>query len=142
MPPGLSSFAPTCWGFRTFNETNSALRTANDGRFGAPEYRTGVHQSTGCLASFSAGHVRDLCWSNPMQMIGQVECKRVGKSVQLPRNSILVGVTTQDTAEPSVITSQHVAMKACLTLASFAFLSFPKSLPSPKTNCEGTAYYQ
>lgn len=32
----------------------------------------------------SAGHVYELCWSSPMQMTGQVECKWVGKSVQLP----------------------------------------------------------
>jgi hypothetical protein len=40
--------------------------------------------ATGSNGSFSAGHVHESCWSNPMQMTGQVECKWVGKSVQLP----------------------------------------------------------
>jgi len=35
------------------------------------------------IGSFSAGHVRETIWSNPMQMTGQAECKWVGKSVQL-----------------------------------------------------------
>lgn len=35
--------------------------------------------------SFSASHIREVCWSNPMQMTGQAEGKWVGKSVQLPR---------------------------------------------------------
>jgi len=35
--------------------------------------------------TLSAGHVRETCWSNPLQMTGQAECKWVGKSVQLPR---------------------------------------------------------
>ncbi|WP_223538092.1 hypothetical protein [Pseudomonas sp. GL-B-16] len=34
--------------------------------------------------SFSAGHGHEACWSNPVQMAGQVECKQMGKSVQLP----------------------------------------------------------
>jgi len=34
--------------------------------------------------SFSAGHGHAACWSDPMQITGQVECKWVGKSVQLP----------------------------------------------------------
>jgi hypothetical protein len=33
---------------------------------------------------FSAGHVREICWSNPIQMTGQAECKWVGKSEHLP----------------------------------------------------------
>jgi hypothetical protein len=36
------------------------------------------------FGSFSNGHDHEACWSNPMQMIGQVECKWVGKSMQLP----------------------------------------------------------
>ena len=36
------------------------------------------------FGSFSAGRVHESCRSNPMQMTGQVECKWVGKSVQLP----------------------------------------------------------
>jgi hypothetical protein len=40
---------------------------------------------TGSCGSFSAGHGHETSWSNPMQMEGQVECKRVGKSVQLPK---------------------------------------------------------
>jgi hypothetical protein len=30
----------------------------------------------------------EACWSNPMQMTGQIECKWVGKSVQLPIGSL------------------------------------------------------
>ncbi len=39
---------------------------------------------TDCLWPFSADHAHESCWSNPMQMTGQVECKWVGKSVHLP----------------------------------------------------------
>lgn len=46
---------------------------------------------------------------------------------------MLEGVTIEDTADPSVITWKQVAINCCLTLASVAFLSFPKSLPSPST---------
>lgn len=31
----------------------------------------------GCSGSFSAGQVHEVCWPNPMQMTGQVECKWV-----------------------------------------------------------------
>ena len=40
--------------------------------------------ATGSNGSFSDGHDHEACRSNPMQMIGQVECKWVGKSMQLP----------------------------------------------------------
>jgi len=32
----------------------------------------------------SAGHGYEACRSNPMQIIGQIECKWLGKSVHLP----------------------------------------------------------
>ena len=50
-----------------------------------------------CKGSFSAGHGHEACWSNPIQVTGQVECKWVGKSVQLPtgfpRNAFAVSVS-------------------------------------------------
>ena len=37
----------------------------------------------GSFGSVSAGENHPMCWSNPMQTTGQVECKWVVKSVQL-----------------------------------------------------------
>jgi hypothetical protein len=46
----------------------------------AEQFSAGERQ----LGSFCACHAHESCWSNPMQMTGQVECKWVGKSVQFP----------------------------------------------------------
>jgi hypothetical protein len=48
------------------------------------EYLASQSEAHVRFGSFSAGHGHEACWSNPMQMTGQVECKWVGKSVQLP----------------------------------------------------------
>lgn len=45
---------------------------------------TKIYPPEGQLWVFLAGHVDGSYWSNPMQMTGQVECKWVGKFVQLP----------------------------------------------------------
>jgi hypothetical protein len=37
--------------------------------------------------SFSAGQGHEVCWSNTMQMTGQVECNWVDKSVHYPAGS-------------------------------------------------------
>lgn len=43
------------------------------------------------FGSFSAGHGHETSWSNPMQMAGQVECKWLVKSMQLPKMAWLSG---------------------------------------------------
>lgn len=53
---------------------------AKDGRL-----RLAPPVATVRFGSLSAGHGYEACWSDRMQMTGQVECKRVVKSVQLPR---------------------------------------------------------
>lgn len=45
-------------------------------------------KSIGGSGSSSAGHDQEACWSNPAQRTGQVECKRAGKSVQLPSQKL------------------------------------------------------
>lgn len=42
----------------------------------------------GSFGSVSAGENHPMCWSNPMQTTGQVECKWVVKSVQLGKMHI------------------------------------------------------
>ena len=50
----------------------------------------------GSFGSVSAGENHPMCWSNPMQTTGQVECKWVVKSVQLGKKSFLPGMLTND----------------------------------------------
>ena len=66
----------------TSRQLHSPLRTAVRAKIPPPRF-TWV---TVRFWPFSAGHGQEAYWSNTMQMVGQVKCKRVVKSVQLPIN--------------------------------------------------------
>jgi len=54
-----------------------------------PERNIYVAFAIDSYGPISAGHAHESCWSNPMQMTGPVECKWVGKSVQLPSSAMI-----------------------------------------------------
>ncbi|PUB31180.1 hypothetical protein C8K66_10774 [Pseudomonas sp. GV105] len=52
-----------------------------NGQLGYPGFQAGDVMRSDRFWPISAGHAHESCWSNPMQMTGPLERKRMGKSV-------------------------------------------------------------